>query len=191
VPAALAAAAAAVDALRLAAGVQEIGYLNLLVVWALVQQVGFFYADGTLTRLSRRALAGLGAAALAGLVVLTGTGLYPPSMVGLPGDDSNMSPPTVCIVALAVWQLGLVMLARGRVSAWLARRRPWTAVIAVGSMAMTLYLWHITAMIALYGLVPSAVALPHPGKLGASLARRPTNGSHAPRPTTADPSGVP
>jgi hypothetical protein len=64
-------------------------------------------------------------------------------------------------------------------------------VLAAPFLAMTLYLWHITAMIALYGLVPSAVALPHPGKLGASLARRPTNGSHAPRPTTADPSGVP
>ena len=153
VPAALAAAAAAVDALRLAAGVQEAGYLNLLLVWALVQQVGFFYADGSLERLSRRALAGLAAAGLAGLVVLTGTGLYPPSMVGLPGDESNMSPPTVCIVALTVWQVGLVMLLRGRVSAWLARRGPWTAVIAVGSMAMTLYLWHITAMVALYGLV--------------------------------------
>src|SRR6266540_7224779 len=142
--------------LRLAAGIQEIGYLNLLVVWALVQQVGFFYADGSLERLSRRALAGLAAAGLAGLVVLTGTGLYPPSMVGLPGDESNMSPPTVCILALTVWQVALVMLARGRVSAWLARRRPWTAVIAVGSMAMTVYLWHLTAMVTVLGLVLAA-----------------------------------
>jgi fucose 4-O-acetylase-like acetyltransferase len=164
VPATLAVAAAAVDALRLAAGVQDIGYLNLLVVWALVQQVGFFYADGTLTRLSRRALAGLGAAGLAGLVVLTGTGMYPPSMVGLPGEESNMSPPTVCIVALTVWQVVLVMLLRRRVSAWLARRGPWTAVIAVGSMAMTLYLWHLTAMVALYGLVLAVDGpLPAPG----------------------------
>jgi|GEM_PF-170665 len=164
VPATLAAVAAAVDALRLAAGVEGIGYLNLLVVWALVQQVGFFYADGTLERLSRRALAGLGAAGLAGLVVLTGTGVYPPSMVGLPGEESNMSPPTVCIVALAVWQVALVMLLRGRVSAWLARRGPWTAVIAVGSMAMTLYLWHLTAMVALYGLVLAVDGpLPAPG----------------------------
>jgi len=142
-------------------------------VWALVQQVGFFYADGTLERLSRRALAGLGAAGLAGLVVLTGTGLYPPSMVGLPGDESNMSPPTVCIVALTVWQVALVMLLRGRVSAWLARRWPWTAVIAVGSMAMTLYLWHITAMVALYGLVLAVDGpLPTPGT-GSWWATRP------------------
>ena len=169
----LAAAAAAVDAVRLAAGIHQVGYLNLLVVWVLVQQLGFFYADGTLERLSRRALAGLTAAGLASLVVLTGTGLYPPSMVGLPGDRSNMSPPTVCIVALTVWQLGLVMLARARVSAWLARRGPWTAVIAVGSMAMTLYLWHLPAMAALYGLVLAIDGpLPNPGT-GAWWATRP------------------
>jgi peptidoglycan/LPS O-acetylase OafA/YrhL len=173
VPATLVAVAAAVDTLRFAAGLQQVGYLNLLVVWTLVQQVGFFYADGTLARLSRRALAGLAAAGLGGLVVLTGTGLYPPSMVGLPGEESNMTPPTVCIIALTVWQVALVMLARGRVSAWLARRGPWTLVIAVGSMAMTLYLWHLTAMVALYGLV-LAVGGPLPvPSTGAWWATRP------------------
>jgi fucose 4-O-acetylase-like acetyltransferase len=173
VPATLAAVAAAVDALRFAAGLEQVGYLNLLVVWTLVQQAGFFYADGTLGRLSGRALAGLAAAGLGGLVVLTGTGLYPPSMVGLPGEKSNMTPPTVCIVALTVWQVALVMLARGRVSAWLARRGPWTLVVATGSLAMTLYLWHITAMVALYGVVLAAGGpLPVPGT-GAWWATRP------------------
>ena len=125
-PATLAAAAAAVDAVRLAAGIHQVGYLNLLVVRVLVQQLGFFYADGTLERLSPRACRpdrrrpGEPGRADRDRHV-------PPSMVGLPGDRSNMSPPTVCIVALTVWQLGLVMLARARVSAWLARRGPWTA----------------------------------------------------------------
>jgi hypothetical protein len=31
-------------------------------------------------------------------------------MVGLPGEESNMTPPTVCIIALTVWQVALVML---------------------------------------------------------------------------------
>jgi fucose 4-O-acetylase-like acetyltransferase len=164
VPATLAAAAVAVDTLRFAAGLEQVGYLNLLVVWTLVQQVGFFYADGTLPRLSRRALAGLAAAGLGGLVVLTGAGPYPPSMVGLPGETSNMTPPTACLIALTVWQVALVMLARGPVSAWLARRGPWTLVVAVGSMTMTLYLWHLTAMVALYGLVLAVGGpLPAPG----------------------------
>jgi peptidoglycan/LPS O-acetylase OafA/YrhL len=164
VPVSLAAMAAGIDALRFGTGGERAGYLNVLVVWVLVHQVGFFYADGTLARLSRRALGGLGAAGLGALVILTGTGRYPSSMVGLPGEASNMSPPTVCIIALAVWQVALVMLARGRVSAWLARRGPWSAVIAVGSMAMTLYLWHVTAMVGLYGLVLALNGpLPTPG----------------------------
>jgi acyltransferase-like protein len=164
VPAGLAVVAAAVDGLRLGTGFELVGYLNLVVVWVLVQQLGFFYADGTLGRLSRRALAGLGAAGLGVLVALTASGLYPPSMVGLPGDQSNMNPPTICIVALAVWQLALMMLVRARISAWLARLRPWIAVIGIGSMAMTVYLWHLTAMVLVLGLVLAVHGpLPAPG----------------------------
>jgi hypothetical protein len=35
-----------------------------------------------------------------------------------------MSPPTVCIVALTVRQVALAVLARGRVSSWLAAAAP-------------------------------------------------------------------
>jgi peptidoglycan/LPS O-acetylase OafA/YrhL len=56
---------------------------------------------------------------------------------------------------------------------WLARRRPWIAVIAVGSMAMTLYLWHLPAMATLYRLVLAVDGpLPNPGT-GAWGATRP------------------
>ena len=82
------------------------------------------YADGTLTRLSRQALAGLAATGLGSLVVLVGVGRYPPSMVGLPGEASNMTPPTIRSIALTVWQVALIKLARGRVSARLARAAP-------------------------------------------------------------------
>ena len=34
-----------------------------------------------------------------------------------------------------------------RVSAWLERPRPWTGVVAVNSMIMTLFLWHLTAFV--------------------------------------------
>ena len=165
VPATLAAGAATVDAARLLLGLDAAGYLNLLLVWALVQQLGFFYADGSLRRLSRRTLALLAVAALAVLAALTGSGRYPVSMVGLPGEElSNMNPPTFCIVALAAWQVALLELARPRVSAWLARSGPWTAVIFVGSMAMTLYLWHLTALVVLVGLLLAARApLPEAG----------------------------
>ena len=57
---------------------------------------------------------------LAGLVL---TNIYPGSMVGVPGDSfSNMAPPTLCIVALCFFQVGLVELLRPSVSsAWSSR----------------------------------------------------------------------
>ncbi len=44
--AALAVGAVAVDLLRAATGVTQVGYLNLALVWLLVQQLGFGMADG-------------------------------------------------------------------------------------------------------------------------------------------------
>ena len=93
------------------------------------------------------------AAAFAGLVLLTGPGPYPLSMVGVPGELSNMSPPTVCVLVLTIGQTAVVMLARGRLTAWLARPERWSWVAAIGSMAMTLYLWHLAVLVAGFGAV--------------------------------------
>jgi hypothetical protein len=94
-------------------------------------------------------------------------------MVTLPGaTESNMSPPTVCMLALAAWQVALVMLARGPMTRWLARRRPWTAVVAAGSVTMTVYLWQMTALVALLGVVVAAgLPLPTPGSAAWWLSR--------------------
>ena len=48
--------AAVVDWFRLGLGMEGVGYLNLAIVWLFAQQLGFLYADGSLTRLSRRTL---------------------------------------------------------------------------------------------------------------------------------------
>jgi hypothetical protein len=69
-------------------------------------------------------------------------------MVGVDIEPvSNMSPPSLAIVALGIWQIGAAMLLRSRAQAWLARVRIWTAVIAVNTMVMTLFLWHLTAFV--------------------------------------------
>ena len=44
-------AAIAVDGVRFGAGIDVLGYLNVLFVWLFAQQCGFLYADGTLLRL--------------------------------------------------------------------------------------------------------------------------------------------
>jgi hypothetical protein len=126
-----------------------IGWTNFGFVWLVAHQLGFFYADGTLTRASQRALALMAGGGLATTIALTASGLYPVSMVGNGTDRfSNMNPPSLVIVALAFWLVGLTMLARPAVTRWLARPRPWMAVIAANRVCMTVYLWHLTAMMA-------------------------------------------
>jgi len=56
------------------------GYVNLIVGALLMQQIGFFYADGTLQKISRRTLAALGAVTLPALVFFSD---YPRSMMVL------------------------------------------------------------------------------------------------------------
>jgi hypothetical protein len=144
VPAVLTAGVVAVDLIRFGQGVTEIGYLNLLLVWLTVHQLGFFYADG---RLGSRVAYGLAGGGLLAVVVLTVYGPYPISMVGMPGEKvSNMSPPTLALLAHAAWLIGLALLLRGPLTRLLARTRVWVAVIAANGLAMTAFLWHLTAL---------------------------------------------
>ncbi len=148
---ALAVTAVAIDVARFGIDLTPVGYVNYPVVWLLAHQLGFLYADGSITASRARWLAGAG---LAAMVALVNLGPYPGSMVGLSTDEfSNMDPPTVAIVALTLWQVGLAMLARGRVSRWLARLRPWAGVIFVNSVIMTVFLWHLTAMLLGIGML--------------------------------------
>lgn len=162
---ALAAGCALVDLLRFAYHVPLIGFLNFGFVWLFAHQLGFFYADGSLRQLPRRTLLIGAASGLAALWLLTTVGPYPRSMVGLPGETtSNMNPPSLCLIALTVWQVALVMLARDAVSWWLRRPGPWGAVIAVNAVIMTILLWHLSALlIAVGGLLPLGFPQPDVG----------------------------
>ncbi|MEU7904644.1 acyltransferase [Actinoplanes sp. NPDC049118] len=145
VPAALLAAAVVVDVLRFH-GHPRVAMLNLLIVWAGVHQLGFLYADGTLQRGGRRLGLLLAGGGLTAVVLLTSAGPYPVSMVGVPGEAiSNMSPPTAALAAHAVWLVGLVLLLREPATRLLRRARVWRAVVAANGLAMTAFLWHLSA----------------------------------------------
>ena len=162
----MAAAAIATDVARFSAG-EGIGWLNFAFVWLFAHQLGFFYADGRLVRLAAWKHAASAIAALVALVSLTFIGPYSKSMVGgpVPGASNN-SPPSVVLIALTIWLVGGVMLARPKVSQWLERRRVWGAVIGANSMIMTLYLWHLTALlVAAVTLLPAGFPQPEPGSL--------------------------
>ncbi|MWB97640.1 acyltransferase family protein [Agromyces seonyuensis] len=161
VVAALAALALAVDGLRAATGITAFGLLNLAFVWLLVQQFGFFLADGRLERHSRRVralalLAALGM--LASLIVLGG---YSPDLL------ENLNPPTFALVPLGVAQLLAFSLVRPALGRWAARPGPARLVARFGEQGMTLYLWHLTAYVLLAGVLllgaqAGAIGLPAP-----------------------------
>lgn len=153
-----------VDVLRYRFGVERVGYLNVAFVWLFAQQVGFGYADGRWAAVSRRGLVAVAVAAFGSLAVLTGWGPYPVSMVGLPGQQSNMLPPTACLLALTVGQVSLVRLASPRLAAWLARPVPWARVVVLGALGLPVYLWHLSVLVAAFALVRSlGVGLPATG----------------------------
>jgi peptidoglycan/LPS O-acetylase OafA/YrhL len=151
-PVALAGGAIAVDVLRFHGHLTHIEWLNMVLVWGFAHQLGFFWRR--LVTIARRPAWVLVLTGLGGLVALTNLGSYPRSMVGVPGEAfSNMGPPTVCILALTLLQVGVVLLLRARVTAWLERPRPQRFTAWAGAQSMTVYLWHFPAFAAAYGLV--------------------------------------
>ncbi|MGX1132065.1 peptidoglycan/LPS O-acetylase OafA/YrhL [Streptomyces glaucescens] len=128
-------------------GPSWLGWANLAAGWLVPYTLGAAWTRGELER--RRAgwvlLAG-GAAVTAALVAWAG---YPASMVGVPGAAvSNLNPPTLAAVAFGVAQCGLALLLREPLRRALRRPVAWAAVILVNLSAMTVFLWHQTALMA-------------------------------------------
>ncbi|SDM65690.1 acyltransferase family protein [Streptomyces wuyuanensis] len=156
---ALVAGAVLVDVLRFALGVPFVEFLNFAFVWLAVHQLGFLRADGRL-----RLPSALAATGLAGAALLVAAGPYPLSMVGMPGEKvSNMAPPTLALLCHGLWLVGAVELLRAPGARLVARPRVWRTVVAANGVAMTAFLWHLTAMLGVYGaLLAAGVTLPEP-----------------------------
>jgi fucose 4-O-acetylase-like acetyltransferase len=146
VPAAMALAAAAVDAGVLRLHLPVVGYANYLLVWGTIHQWGFAWQDGRLTRSRWRpyALAVLGGLALAGLLRWSP---FPVDMIGDGERVTNTTPPSIALLAFAAVQAGVLLALQPAVSRLLARPGVWRAVTRLNNKAMTVYLWHMTPVI--------------------------------------------
>jgi len=170
----LAAAVVAADVGRFAAGITTLGWVNTALVWVLIHQIGYFYQDGWATRLRPGQSLALAAGAVAVLAALTSLPAYPVSMVAMIGQEhSNIYPTTMVIAVVAVLQSAIAMRWRAPLSRWLQRRRVWACVVAVNSVIMTLFLWHMTALLVVLELLRAA---------GISPLSRPTVGWWLQRP---------
>jgi hypothetical protein len=160
----LAGLAVVVDVLRFRYQVPGVEWLNMVFVWGFAFQLGYFHGrisgadtapplSGGGTDWAHQSIRSrenariLTTAGLFGLVGLVFSGLYPGSMVGVPGEDSNMAPPTVCIIALTCFQVGVAELLRPTVVRALGRGGAFARATAVFTrFALPLFLFHTTGM---------------------------------------------
>ncbi|OAH11634.1 acyltransferase family protein [Streptomyces jeddahensis] len=123
-----------------------LGWVNVAAGWLVPFTLGAAWTRGELGRRAGWVLLVGGAGAAAGLVAWAG---YPASMVGVPGAAvSNLNPPTLAAVTFGLAQCGLALLLREPLRRAMARPTAWASVALVNLSAMTVFLWHQTALMA-------------------------------------------
>ena len=143
---ALVGAAVLVDLLALGFLWRAIGWINYLFVWLAVHQLGFAWQVGRIGGPRRSLL--WAAAGLAALIALVALGPYPVSMVSVRGEEiSNSLPPNLTMLTLGVTQTGLLLALEKSARRLLERGALWTATVLINSIIMTIFLWHVTAML--------------------------------------------
>jgi fucose 4-O-acetylase-like acetyltransferase len=163
----LAGAVIVVDVLVAVTGVHGLGYLNFVIVWPLIQQLGFVYADALGRPVRRLRTWAVLVTALLTLAGLVSAEVYSPDML------VNLNPPTGALVLLGVVQMCALRIVHARLSRMLAspsgseahltgneaafdprvlRAQMWGRVIDWGNRyGMQIYLWHMSVIIVLIG----------------------------------------
>ena len=148
---AFAAGGALVDIAFFAADIQWIGWSNYFWIWLAVTHLGYAWRDGRVGGPAR--LMTYSALALLTLLLLVFLGPYPLAMVGSPDEDlSNTLPPKITLLALSVFQFGLILAIERPMRRFLSGARVWAATVLINSMIMTIYLWHLTVMVIIVSL---------------------------------------
>lgn len=138
-----------------------LGYANL-TVWLVPGMFGVAYRYRLLTTSSA---AVLGVSMLAVNLALVRFGPYEPSLVGIEGQQlKNMAPPSLLLAGHAIMMCAFAIAAAPGISRWARRPRVWWLTAVGNSGAMTLYLWHIPALLGVH-LAFDLVGLPrYPGQ---------------------------
>ncbi|UVI37154.1 acyltransferase family protein [Brevibacterium spongiae] len=170
-----------VDVVRLVVGIQGLGLdrisadgygigdelfglPNVAFVWLFAQQIGFCLRDGWFSRVRwwNLVLIVAGFACLGLLVIL---GEYSASML------TNQWPPTLPLAVLAIIQAALLALLHRPLTAIMDRRWAQGIVFFLGSRLMSMYLWHVPAIVVLTGIQLLWLPMPDPGTAAWWLSR--------------------
>ncbi|OBE97100.1 acyltransferase [Mycobacterium sp. 852002-10029_SCH5224772] len=171
VPGALALAVAVVDAARLGTHVRYLDWVNYLLGWGALYQLGIAWRGGLLAGRRPWVLAGVSAVALA---LLVGLRVYPVSMIGVPGQTiDNTTPPTAALLAFGGAQTGIVMALAPTLNRALRAARIERVLSIANNNIMALYLWHMipVVIVAIIGYPAGLLPQPPEGSAAWWLAR--------------------
>jgi peptidoglycan/LPS O-acetylase OafA/YrhL len=139
------------DVAFFAADQQWLGWTNYFWVWLAVHHLGYAWRDGRMGSPAR--LLVYSVLGLSVLALLVFKGPYPFAMVGSPDEGlSNTLPPKITLLALGIFQFGLLLSFEKPMRRMLSGLRLWAATVLINSMIMTLYLWHLTIMVIVVAL---------------------------------------
>ena len=154
VPLLLAGLAMAIDLVRFRFDHPEAAWFNMVFVWGAAHQLGWSWPH--LRQASKRFGQALMLIGFAALVGFTNMGLYPRSMVGTTSAAdrfSNMGPPTLPILALLTFQVGVVLVNRERILAWAEKPGMQRFIAWLSANSMPLFLWHTVGFALFYALM--------------------------------------
>lgn len=139
---------AAVDVLRINMEMPKLlSYLNM-AAWLIPGMLGVAYRRRLLD--GRTAL-GVGVAMLGINLALLWWGPYELSLVGIETQQlKNMTPPSLLLAGHAIMMCAFAIAAAPAINRWAQRPRVWWLAAIGNSGAMTLYLWHMPALLAMH-----------------------------------------
>ncbi|MCB0915305.1 MAG: acyltransferase family protein [Actinobacteria bacterium] len=134
---------AAVDAARAAGAPEALGWLNFLLVWGWLGQLG--YQLPTLRQVNKAVVGSVGLLLVAAAASVAYLGPYSMSLVTVSGDDelSNLAPPSMVLLLYGGGQVLLLAALWPLLDKLLSSDRLWALVAVFGARAMGVYLWHI------------------------------------------------
>jgi hypothetical protein len=160
VPAVLASGLVAVDVATLAGHVPYLNWLNYLLCWGLLYQIGIAWQSGHLAGI-RPALLAAGSACALWLLIWLGP--YPVSMIGVPGEAvQNTEPPSVAMLAFGCAQAGLAISFAPALNRALRAVSVQRVLSRANTNVMALYLWHMIPVVIVAIIGYPAGLLPQP-----------------------------
>jgi surface polysaccharide O-acyltransferase-like enzyme len=166
VPVVLASCLVAVDIATLTGHAPYLNWLNYLLCWGLLYQLGIAWQSGQLAGM-RSALLAAGSGCALWLLIWLGP--YPISMIGVPGQVvQNTAPPSAAMLAFGCAQAGLVIALAPAVNSMLRGGAVARVLSRANANVMALYLWHMIPVVIVAVTAYPAGLLPQPEEGGAA-----------------------